>query len=1227
MQDLALTFVTSGDLTRQAKLSVLRSKWERGETGVAFSGHFSAGKSTLINALLGVRTLPASPLPTSANVVRLHFGKPGATAYLSGGEVRRLTDWTAASQTALQSWCRDGDAVERVEIAADVQLLADGLTFYDTPGVDSTDVRHAVQTREMLYLADWVIYVADYHHVLSDINIHYLRSLSDEGKRLILVVSQMDKHSEWEESLADFKANVEQALTQWQIAVEGVWYVAAAGIDCAGNQLAALRAKLLTVKDETNATAALVVSLHRLLSEHWQWLREQAGVTPEALTQAFEVTEQLAARKKAQASKRAQLQQQMSVIRSDLMSLIGQAILLPYETTELAVSYIESLHPHFRAGFWSSKSKVITVRAERLALFAKSVRARIHEQLERHLRQQLLKAERTHGWHLSVLLDQLATIGDNWTEQSLMALVSSGADLDRLYGYQYGKQVDETIRDRYRRFVTEVMQSLERTSEAESAIDVAVDDESACHPALALCEQERAWQAQEQDLRARSSQLFTTAYLLPSSQSPTYQGGHLVAATLACPELPQELETADQTALQAGTVAAPVQLFTLGLGAPDTKQMERERSEIDCDAVCRRLEQAAQLCAEASLATLASNLLERSRRIRGRQFTVALFGAFSAGKSTLINALLGDSALPVSPSPATAVISRVLPPTEAYLHQTARIQYKTEAALRLEIAAASATLGLQTPLNLEQLEQELTGIDELTVGVDERSHLAFLQAIAVGWQEFLPLLGQERDLQLSDFAAAVAREERAAFAERIDLYYASPLAAAGIILVDTPGADSIHARHTDVAFRYLRDADAIVFVTYFNHAFAKADREFLEQLGRVKEALAFDSLHVVINACDLAQDEDEVKSVRAYVEAELLKAGVRKPRLYTLSSQIGMLARMGQSTVSRITAEKHLKQRLRLSPESSLPALTALWQSSGVPALMADVLSHTRGRLMEQAVMAAEQELERLRKYLLERVHAKASEQQTGEARLAFWQDKFVQANQLWTLPATAERQALAEELAELVYHIGQRLQFAHNDLVISAFHPSQLSHASDTEVSSVVREWLRRYSVLLGQEVRATAIVVARNVRMLMEQRTLRYTQQLSEEGFSLQALIEPLSTMPDVVPAYPDWSDSGWPLRIQKLLRQHLRSREHFFERGGRKAFAVALENVANELSVPYLTDVQAQFAEAFGAWLEQAATGIAADLRQQTSALLEIEARAGSDAHAADPFVHLLANWPPL
>ena len=85
---------------------------------------------------------------------------------------------------------------------------------------------------------------------------------------------------------------------------------------------------------------------------------------------------------------------------------------------------------------------------------------------------------------------------------------------------------------------------------------------------------------------------------------------------------------------------------------------------------------------------------------------------------------------------------------------------------------------------------------------------------------------------------------------------------AGVALVDTPGADSINARHTDVAFQYIKNADAILFVTYYNHVFSRADREFLIQLGRVKDTFALDKMFFLINAADLAESEEELEMVK-----------------------------------------------------------------------------------------------------------------------------------------------------------------------------------------------------------------------------------------------------------------------------------------------------------------------------------------------------------------------------
>ena len=65
-------FHQNGDEERAEKAKKLIKKIHDNEFITAFSGHFSAGKSTMINSLIGEQILPSSPIPTSANLVKVH---------------------------------------------------------------------------------------------------------------------------------------------------------------------------------------------------------------------------------------------------------------------------------------------------------------------------------------------------------------------------------------------------------------------------------------------------------------------------------------------------------------------------------------------------------------------------------------------------------------------------------------------------------------------------------------------------------------------------------------------------------------------------------------------------------------------------------------------------------------------------------------------------------------------------------------------------------------------------------------------------------------------------------------------------------------------------------------------------------------------------------------------------------------------------------------------------
>ena len=239
-------------------------------------------------------------------------------------------------------------------------------------------------------------------------------------------------------------------------------------------------------------------------------------------------------------------------------------------------------------------------------------------------------------------------------------------------------------------------------------------------------------------------------------------------------------------------------------------------------------------------------VIEKRRRVETKQFTVALFGAFSAGKSSFANALLGEKVLPVSPNPTTATINQILPVTEEKPHGTVIVQFKSKQALLEDMKAVYKLFHYE----IATLDEALAQIDKVmkypSPTGKQKQHLAFTSGTK-GYDAVSTYLGEQVQVTLEEFSDYVANEEKSCFVEYMELYYDCALTRQGVALVDTPGADSINARHTDVAFQYIKNADAILFVTYYNHVFSRADREFLIQLGRVKDTFALDKMFFLIN--------------------------------------------------------------------------------------------------------------------------------------------------------------------------------------------------------------------------------------------------------------------------------------------------------------------------------------------------------------------------------------------
>jgi len=127
-------------------------------------GEFNAGKSALINALLGTDLLAEGVTPTTSGIQLIGY---------SPEPTRRSI----------------GDAIE--EIGLPIELLTD-LRIVDTPGTNALDRRHEAITVDFVPRSDLVVFLTSADRPFSESERVFLEKLRDWGKKILIVINKKD---------------------------------------------------------------------------------------------------------------------------------------------------------------------------------------------------------------------------------------------------------------------------------------------------------------------------------------------------------------------------------------------------------------------------------------------------------------------------------------------------------------------------------------------------------------------------------------------------------------------------------------------------------------------------------------------------------------------------------------------------------------------------------------------------------------------------------------------------------------------------------------------------------------------------------------------------------------------------------------------------------------------------------------------------------------------------
>ena len=268
------------------------------------------------------------------------------------------------------------------------------------------------------------------------------------------------------------------------------------------------------------------------------------------------------------------------------------------------------------------------------------------------------------------------------------------------------------------------------------------------------------------------------------------------------------------------------------------------------DFISIQLNELTKIARELEVEELVTELEKTQADIRNAVFHFVVVGEFSRGKSTIINALLGDKILPASVEPTTAVLTKLYGADQ----KTFKVRYRDD-----------------------RPENEIT------------------------FQQFRDLIApvQPRRTDKEQCQRYEERLKEVRSIARIDISHPAGICKEGVDVIDTPGTNDLDPLREQITYEYIPRADAILFILSALQPLADSEVAFL-----VNRVLKTDVARIffVLNFCD-AKSGRELEDVKQYCLVNLAKI-IEQPRLFPVSARKALAYRLESGELSPIKADE-----------------------------------------------------------------------------------------------------------------------------------------------------------------------------------------------------------------------------------------------------------------------------------------------------------------------------------
>ncbi|MCH4371602.1 dynamin family protein [Staphylococcus haemolyticus] len=803
----------------------------------SFVGHFSAGKSTLINLLLEQDILPSSPVPTTSNTAIVSVAdKQEIIANLENQQYTKLKTYDEVKKMN-----RLNVDVESVEINFPSSKFKNGFTLQDTPGVDSNVATHQSTTEQFMYTSNILFYTVDYNHVQSALNFQFIKRMNDVGIPVIFIINQIDKHNEDEITFETFKQRVNKSIEDWDIKLTDIFYVTK--FDHPENELSRLSQYLVEkdnyrepIENYVNRTVKFITEAQLgYIQNELQYILEQLNINEDEFEQAYAKFQQNQA-----VNEEARLlnnpDQLLSFLKQKRKDILDNAYIMTHDMREDIRHYLESMSDDFKVGGLLNKKKKKQEEQEaRLQNVVSKLQDKVNQQIRQPLREDMSfltrfinSSEVNHD-----VLNQHYEI-----DSSLFSnLYQPQTSISNTYVLTFSDEVLKAITNFVEKQSNPLFNQAIDHTQAQGLTEETNDD-------LQIYEHYIELQNLKESLTTKNYQ----HYYIHMDDSLDKLIGRTEANYI--------VESNDQVLEKEEK-------------ASDENSNERNTKKVN-------IQEALNIIEPVPLFDRTKNdIKDTLERLENKLVKIGVFGTFSAGKSSLINALLGGQYLVSSPNPTTAAT------TELSYGEDSQITLKTEEQLLNELNqlieyhnVSFESLEAFVQSDVQQLKNKL-----------EKNQLAFVSAAHKHFSMYKDMLdeGVKHTISQEEIKKWSAEDEFATFVKTVHINL--PLEwLKGKIIVDSLGLHSNNQRHTNETEQILTSSDLILYVSYFNHSFTDNDKNFIEHMKEMNQLNENQAFKMVINAVDLAENSDDLAAVKHYVKDALTQVNL-KSDIFGVSSR------------------------------------------------------------------------------------------------------------------------------------------------------------------------------------------------------------------------------------------------------------------------------------------------------------------------------------------------------